>query len=181
MRRTRQCRVLYFEEHGEANAAGRGATAMTHSPVTPPMSKQEGRQAASTPKKQPVKCQRSCGIHEGKELQEKLPCEEIARVMRTRQRDAEVKEQHDCRCIFIDREEIYPIIDCLEELVGAHTGAGKISDWYLLSMSTCRICDLPEISDEVRLRRVQYGPELGMASVAQRNADEQASPDRACS
>ena len=139
MRRTRQCRVLYFEVHGGANAAERGATAMTHAPVTPPTRRQGGRQAPSTPEKPQVKCQWPCGIHEGKEPQEKPPCEQIARVTRALQREAEVKQQQDWSLIFVDREVIYPIIDCLEELVGAYTGAVKIPDWYMLSMSICRV------------------------------------------
>ena len=35
MRRTRQCRVLYFEVHGDFNAADRAANVPVSAPVTP--------------------------------------------------------------------------------------------------------------------------------------------------
>ena len=67
MRRTRQCRVLYFEVHGEVNAAERGVNVEMSAPVTPPVRSQEGRQAPSTPEKQLMECARPIGVHAGDE------------------------------------------------------------------------------------------------------------------
>ena len=44
MRGTRPCRVLYFEVHGDANAAERGVNVEVSAPVTPLVRSQEGRQ-----------------------------------------------------------------------------------------------------------------------------------------
>ena len=54
-------------------------------------------------------------------------------------------------------------------------------DRDLLSMSITAAACLPAISHEVRLRKVQAGPELGWASLAHRIADEEVSSDRECS
>ena len=53
MRRTRQCRVLYFEMHGDFNAADRAPNGPVSAPVTPQVRSQEGRPAPSTPEKLP--------------------------------------------------------------------------------------------------------------------------------
>ena len=52
---------------------------------------------------------------------------------------------------------------------------------HLLSRSTSASGWLPEIILEVRLRRVQTGPEMSMASLAQRIAEEEVSSDSECS
>ena len=94
-----------------------------------------------------------------------------------------MKQQQDWRLIFADTEEIYPITDCLDELVGANFGRGRVAEWHLLSMTItiCRLGGLPVFKDEVRLRKFQTGPELGKASIAQRIADEEESSDTECS
>ena len=60
MRRTRQCRILYFEAHGDFGAAGRTANVPLHAPVAPPMRIQEGRPAPSTAENLPER-----GIRQG--------------------------------------------------------------------------------------------------------------------
>ena len=52
-------------------------------------------------------------------------------------------------------------------------------DRDLMSRSICAC--LSEIRPEVRLRRVRTGPELGMAILAQRIAEEEVSSDSECS
>ena len=84
-----------------------------------------------------------------------------------------MRQKHDRRLIFADTDEYERIVECLEELVGAFVGPGKIPEWQLMSMSLCRVGGLPHISDEVRLRKVQSGPELGRASIAQRVSNEE--------
>ena len=96
-------------------------------------------------------------------------------------REAEVKQRQDWRLIFADTEETFPITDCMDELLGANFGRGRVAEWHLLSMSVCRLGGLPVISGEVRLRKLQTGPELGTASIAQRIADEEESSDSECS
>ena len=59
MRRTRQCRVLYFEVHDDFNAADRAANAPVSAPVTPPVRSQQGRPAPSTLENLPVHGRRS--------------------------------------------------------------------------------------------------------------------------
>ena len=63
MHRTRQCRVLYFEVHGDFNAADRAANAPVSAPVTPPVRSQEGRPAPSTPEKLPEHGLRQGVVH----------------------------------------------------------------------------------------------------------------------
>ena len=53
MRRTRQCRVLYFEVHCDFIAADRAANVPVSAPMTPPVRIQEGCPAPSTPEKVP--------------------------------------------------------------------------------------------------------------------------------
>ena len=53
MRRTRQCRVLYFEVHGDFNAAERVINPPVITPVTPQVRSQAGRPAPSTLEKLP--------------------------------------------------------------------------------------------------------------------------------
>ena len=95
--------------------------------------------------------------------------------MRAAPRKNEVKQQQDWRSVFVDRLETYGITDRLDELMGENVGF----DRDLMSRSICAC--LSEISPEVRLRRVQTGPELGMASLAQRIAEEEVSSDSECS
>ena len=86
-------------------------------------------------------------------------------------RENEVKQQQDWRLVFVDRPETYGITDRLDELMGENVGFDRGASCACLS----------EISPEVRLRRVQTGPELGMASLAQRIAEEEVSSDSECS
>ena len=66
VRRTRQCRVLYFEVHGDFNAADRTANAPVSAPVTLPVRSQLGRPAPSTPEKLPERGpEAGCGACEG--------------------------------------------------------------------------------------------------------------------
>ena len=65
MRRTRQCRVLYFEVHGDFNAADRAANAPVSAPVTPPVRGQEGRPAPRLPERG----QRQSVVHAKVELE----------------------------------------------------------------------------------------------------------------
>ena len=88
-------------------------------------------------------------------------------VTRVAPRLSEVKQQQEtCR-----------ITDCLDELMGENVGF----DRDLLSMSTSAAACLPGNSREVRLRKAQTGPELEMASLVQRVADEEVSSDSECS
>ena len=63
MRRTRRCRILYFEVHGDFNAADRAAIAPVSAPATPPVRSQEGRQAPSTLEKQSEQRTRQDVVH----------------------------------------------------------------------------------------------------------------------
>ena len=92
-------------------------------------------------------------------------------------RVAQVKQQQDWRLVFVDRAETYRITDCLDELMGENVGF----DRDLLSGNICAFGGLPEVSHEVRLRKVQTGLELGWASLAQRVADEEVPSDSECS
>ena len=83
-------------------------------------------------------------------------------VVRLAPRRNEVKQQQDWRLVFVDRPETCGITDRLDELMGENVGF----DRDLLSRNICAC--FSEISPEVRLRRVQTGPEVGMASLAQR-------------
>ena len=100
LRRTRQCRVLYFEVHGDFNAADRAANVPVSASVT-------------------------------------------------------------------------PLVRSFEEnFFGEDIGP----DFDLLSRSIWS-----EVSHEVRLRKVQTGPELGTASLAQRIVGKEVSSDSECS
>ena len=90
--------------------------------------------------------------------------------VRVAPRKNEVKQQLDGRLVFVDRPETERTTDCLDELMfGENIG----NDRDLLSRSVCASGSgrLSEVSHEVRLRKVQTGPELGMASLAQRIAE----------
>ena len=63
MRRTRQCRVLYFEVHRDFNAADRAANVPVSAPVAPPVRIEEGRSAPSTPEKLPERGLRQGVVH----------------------------------------------------------------------------------------------------------------------
>ena len=63
MRRTRQCRVLYFEVHGDFNAADRVANPPVIAPVTPLVRSQAGCPATSTPAKLPEPGFRQSVVH----------------------------------------------------------------------------------------------------------------------
>ena len=69
-------------------------------------------------------------------------------------RENEVKQQQDWRLVFVDRPEIFQIIDCMDELMTT----GEYFHRDLLSRSICVAVCLPELSEEVRLRSVQAGP-----------------------
>ena len=98
------------------------------------------------------------------------------KVVRVAPRTTEVKQQEDWRLVFVDRPETHQITDCLDELVGENVGF----DRDLLSMRITAAACLPVISHEVRLRKVQAGPDLGWASLAQRVVDEEVSCDSEC-
>ena len=72
--RTRQCRVLYFEVHGDFNAAGRAANVPVSAHMSPPVRIQEGCPAPSTPEKLPergldrVWCTRRWSLSESPKL-----------------------------------------------------------------------------------------------------------------
>ena len=63
MRQTRQCRILYFDVHGDLNAAERVANAPESAPVTPTVRSQEGRQTRSTLEKQSEQSARPDVVH----------------------------------------------------------------------------------------------------------------------
>ena len=98
-------------------------------------------------------------------------------MVRVAPRTTEVKEQQDWKLVFVDRQETYRITDCLDDLMGENVGF----DRDLLSRSICATGGLPEVSHEVRLRKVQTRPELGWASLAHRVADEEVPSDSECS
>ena len=97
-------------------------------------------------------------------------------VVRVAPRTTEVKQQQDWRLVFVDRPETYQITDC-DELMGENVGF----DRDLLLRSICAAGGLSVVSHEVRLRKVQTGPDLGCASLAQRVADEEVPSDSECS
>ena len=63
MRRTRQCRVLYFEVHGDFNAADRAANVLVSVPVTPLVRIQEECPATSIREKLPERGLRHGVVH----------------------------------------------------------------------------------------------------------------------
>ena len=172
MRRTRQCRVLYLEVHGDFNA-DRAANVPVCAPVTPPVRIQEGRPAPSTPENLPERGTRQEEMC-AKVEPEREPTNSFVRVA---PRKTEVKQQQDWKLVFVDRLETYRITDCLDDLM-FDDNIGFDRD--TLSRSICCGC-LSEVSHEVRLRRVQTGPELGMGSLAQGVAAEEVSSDSECS
>ena len=91
--------------------------------------------------------------------------------------NAIVKQQQDWRLVFGQRLETFQITDCLDELMSTRERLHR----DLLSRSICVTACSPEISHEVRLRKVQTGPELGWTSLAQRAADEEVPSDSECS
>ena len=166
--------------HGDFNAADRAANVPVSAPVTPPMRIQEGCPAPSTPEKLPERGLRQGVVHAKVELERepKVVCNNSC--VRVAPRKNEVKQQQDWRRVFVDRPKTYQITNCLDEILfcedigcdsiccpgaSAHLGVGAVS----------------EVSYEVRLRTVQTGPELGMASLAQRIAVEEVSSDSECS
>ena len=80
-------------------------------------------------------------------------------VVRLAPRTDEVKQQQDWRLVFVDRPETYGITDRLDELMGESVGF----DRDLLSRSICASGGVSVVSHEVRLRKVQTGPEFAMA------------------
>ena len=97
-------------------------------------------------------------------------------VVRVAPRTTEVKQQQDWRLVFVDRPETYQITDC-GELMVENVGF----DRDLLFRCICEAGGLSVASHEVRLRKVQTGPDLGCASLAQRVADEEVPSDSECS
>ena len=87
MRRTRQCRVLYFEVHGDFNAADRTANTPVSAPVTPPVRGQEGR---------PERGLRQGVAHARVEPEREPKVHEAPR-------ENEGKQQQDWRWVFVDR------------------------------------------------------------------------------
>ena len=171
MRRTRQCRVLYFEVHCDFNAAERVMNPPVIAPVTPPVRSQADRPAPSTPEKLPEP-----GLRQGVVRAEVKPEQVPKAYMAPRERVA--KQQQDWRLIFVDRPEIETITELLDDFLSV--SAGIYTDG--LSRSICMLAVIrPNISLKVRLRRVQSGPELGMAIRAQKIVDEEVASDSDCS
>ena len=141
-RRARQCIVLYFEVHGDFNAADRAANAPVSAPVTPPVRSQEGRPAPSTLEKLPERGLRR-GVAHAKvepERKPKVGCNNSC--LRGAPRKNEVKQQQDWRLVFVDRQNTNRITDCLDELMGEKFGF----DRDLLSMSITAAAYSPVIS-----------------------------------
>ena len=161
-------------------AADRAANVPVYAPVTPQVRIQEGRPAPSTPEKLPERGLRQGVVHAKvePEREPKVVCNNSC--VHVAPRKNEVKQQQDWRLVFVDRPETYQITDCLDELLfGEDIGY----DFDLLSRSICASGSgcLSEVRHEVRLRKVQTGPGLGMASLAQLIADEEVSSDSECS
>ena len=96
--------------------------------------------------------------------------------VRVAPRKNEVKQQQGWRLVFVDRPETYQITNCLDEILfGEDIGY----DFDPLSRSICASGSgcLSGVSHEVRLRKVQTAPALGMASFAQRIVEEEVSSD----
>ena len=123
MRRTRQCRVLYFVVLGNFNAADRAANLPVYAPFTPLVRIPEERPAPSTPEKLPERGQKQ-GVVDAKLEPEREPkvvcnssCEHVA------PRKNEVKQQQDWRLVFVDRPETEQITDYLDDfLFGVNIG-----------------------------------------------------------
>ena len=113
MRRTRQCRILYFEVHGDFNAADRAANVVVSAPVSPPVRIQEERPAPSTRENLPER-----GLRHGKmepEREPKVACDNSC--VRVAPRMNVVKQQQDWMLVFVDRPETYQITNCLDEIL----------------------------------------------------------------
>ena len=147
VRRTRQCRVLYFQVHGDFNAADRTANTLVSAPVTPPVRSQLEHPAPSTPEKLPERGLRQ-GVAHARVDPEREPKVHVA------PREYEVKQQQDWRLFCVDRLETFQIIDCMDELMTTRECFHR----DLLSRSICVAAWLLEVSQKVRLRSVQAGP-----------------------
>ena len=146
-RRTRQCRILYSEVHGDFNAADRAANVPVPAPVAPPVRSQLGRPAPSTLEKMPERGLGQ-GVAHARVEPERVPKGHVA------PRENEVKQQQDWRLVFVDRPETEQIIDCMDEFMTTRECFHK----DLLSRSICVAACLLELSHEVHLRSVQAGP-----------------------
>ena len=143
-------------------------------PVTPPVRRQEGRRDAKKAaqlEKLPEPGLRPGVVHAEVEPEQE-PKVQVA------PREEQVKQQQDWRMLFVDRPATEHIIERLDEFVSVYAGLGRDG----LSRRICMLNAIrPDISLKVWLRRVQTGPELGMASRAQQNADEEVASDSDCS
>ena len=140
-------------------------------PVTPPVRSQEGRPAPSALEKLPEPGLRPGVVHA------EVEPEQEPKVQVT-PREKQVKQRKYWRMLFVDRPATEHVIERLDEFVSIHADLGTDG----LSRSICMLNAIrPDISLKVRLRRVQTGPELGMASRAQQNADEEVASDSDCS
>ena len=107
--------VLYFEVHGDVNAAERMVNPPVIAPVTPPARSHAGRPAPSTSEKLPEP-----GLRQGVvQAEVKLEQEPKAYVA---PREREVKQQQYWRPIFVDRPEIETIIERLDDFLSIHAG-----------------------------------------------------------
>ena len=140
-------------------------------PVTPPVRRQEGRPAPSALEKLPEPGLRPSVVHAEVEPEQE-PKVQVA------PREEQVKQQQDWRMLFVDRPATEHTIERLDEFVSVYAGLGTDG----LSRRICMLNAIrPDISLKVWLRKVQTGPELGMASRAQQNADEEVASDSDCS
>ena len=93
----------------------------------------------------------------------------ITVIVRLAPREDERNQHQDWRLVFVDRPETEQITDCLDDVMfDENIGFDRDT----LSRS---ICASVGGCYEVCLRKVQTGPELGMASLAQRIAEEEVS------
>ena len=95
--------VLYFEVHGDFNAADRAANVPVSAPVTPPVLIQEGCPAPSTPEKLPERGLRQGVVHAKVEPEREPKVVWNNSCVREAPRKNEVKQQQNWRMVFVDR------------------------------------------------------------------------------
>ena len=171
---------LYFEVHADFNAGDRAANVPMSAPVTPPVRIQEGRPAPSTLEELPERGLKQGVVHAKVEPERELKSVCNDSCVRVAPQKNDVKQQQDWRLVFVDRPETEQITECLDDLLFGES-IGFDRDTLSKSICTSGGGCLSEVSHEVRLRKVQTGPELGMASLAQRIAEEEVSSDSECS
>ena len=106
MRRTRQCRVLYFEVRGDFNAADRAANAPVYAPFTLRVRCQEGRPAPSTLEKLPEHGLRHGVVHARVEPERWATFECNDSDVRVAPRKNEVKQQQDWRLVLLTDQKL---------------------------------------------------------------------------